>query len=57
MEIVTNYLLILPISYFQVTNSQEEAVYCLEHAFDFLSRNPSHLEYCKLMYTYSLVSK
>ncbi|KAK3882993.1 hypothetical protein Pcinc_012665 [Petrolisthes cinctipes] len=37
-----------------VTNSQEEAVYCLEHAYDFLGRNPSHLEYCKLMYTYSL---
>ncbi|XP_068244500.1 serine-rich adhesin for platelets [Palaemon carinicauda] len=37
-----------------VTNSQEEAVYCLEHALLFLSKNPSHLEFCKLMYTYSL---
>ncbi|XP_045621664.2 uncharacterized protein [Procambarus clarkii] len=37
-----------------VTNSQEEAVYCLDHALIFLSKNPSHLEYCKLMYTYSL---
>ncbi|ROT83051.1 putative jumonji/arid domain-containing protein [Penaeus vannamei] len=37
-----------------VTNSQEEAVYCLEHALIFLKQNPTHLEYCKLMYTYSL---
>ncbi|CAL4110101.1 unnamed protein product, partial [Meganyctiphanes norvegica] len=37
-----------------VTNSSEEAVYCLEHAIDFLSKNPSQLEFCKLMYTYSL---
>nr|XP_053650637.1 uncharacterized protein LOC128701105 [Cherax quadricarinatus] len=37
-----------------VTNSQEEAVYCLDHALVFLSKNPSHLEFCKLMYTYSL---
>ncbi|XP_042213388.1 platelet binding protein GspB-like [Homarus americanus] len=37
-----------------VTNSQEEAVYCLDHALILLSKNPSHLEYCKLMYTYSL---
>ncbi|KAK8378176.1 hypothetical protein O3P69_018859 [Scylla paramamosain] len=37
-----------------VTNSQEEAVYCLEHALTFLNKNPDHLEYCKLMYTYSL---
>ncbi|KAK8728079.1 hypothetical protein OTU49_009379, partial [Cherax quadricarinatus] len=34
-----------------VTNSQEEAVYCLDHALVFLSKNPSHLEFCKLMYT------
>lgn len=31
-------------------------MYCLEHALTFLTKNPGHLEYCKLMYTYSLVS-
>jgi protein Jumonji len=41
---------------FQVTNSQEEVVYCLPHAIAHLNKKKHHLKYSKLLYTYDLVS-
>ncbi|XP_075229999.1 jumonji, AT rich interactive domain 2 [Lycorma delicatula] len=37
-----------------VTNSHEEAVYCLTHAINLLSSKPAHLKYCRLLYTYDM---
>ncbi|XP_021932109.1 uncharacterized protein LOC110835814 isoform X2 [Zootermopsis nevadensis] len=35
-----------------VTNAHEEAVYCLPHAVELLTKKRHDLKYCKLLYTY-----
>lgn len=40
---------------FQVINSHEEGVYCLDHAIEHIENKPTQLKYCKLMYTYDIV--
>ncbi|XP_046391026.1 titin homolog [Ischnura elegans] len=35
-----------------VTDSNEECVYCLQHAVELLTKKKNHVKYCKLMYTY-----
>ncbi|KAG8224131.1 hypothetical protein J437_LFUL001825 [Ladona fulva] len=36
----------------KVTDSNEECVYCLQHAIELLTKKRNHVKYCKLLYTY-----
>lgn len=38
----------------QVIDSQEEGVYCLDHAKDHIKNKPEMLKRCKLLFTYGM---